>query len=81
MSNPNWEVDSYQEYYLHGILTIEKLTELKDRAYDIDQLYRNGKMKEWKKADEAFIFKHDKLGRILLESAQANSCPYAAKGQ
>ena len=81
MSNSNWEVDQYSKYYHYGELNIEKLQKLKDRAYEIDQLYRNGKMKEWLKADDAFVLKYDQLGRILLESAQANSCPYAAKGQ
>lgn len=81
MTNPNWEVDQYSKYYHYGELTIEKLQKLKDQAYDIDQLYRNGKMKEWLRADDAFVLKYDKLGRILLESAQANSCPYAVKGQ
>jgi hypothetical protein len=81
MSNPNWEVDLCQEYYLHGILTIEKLTELKDQAYEIDKLARQEKWKEWKEADTNFVTVNGSLGRYLLSNAQANSCPYAAKGQ
>lgn len=81
MNNSNWEVEQYSKYFYYGELTTEKLQKLKNQAYKIDQLYRNGKMKEWLRSDETFILKYDKLGRILLESAQANSCPYAAKGQ
>jgi hypothetical protein len=81
MSNPNWEVDLYSKYYLHGVLTIEKLAELKDRAYEIDKLGRQEKWKEWSKAEHEFITVNGSLGRYLLSNAQANSCPYAAKGQ
>ena len=77
----NWEVDSYQKYYLRGVLTIEKLTELKDQAYEIDKLGRQEKWKEWSKAENDFVKTNGSLGRYLLSSAQANSCPYAAKGQ
>lgn len=80
MNNSNWEVDLYQEYYLHGVLTIEKLTELKDQAYGIDKLARQEKWEEWKEAECEFVKINGSLGIYLLSSAQANSCPYAAKG-
>lgn len=72
------EVKELQEYF-PGTLTPAKLRKLKDEAYDIDKLYRTGKRKEWEKADAKFIEKNGKLGSILLESAEADSCPYAAK--
>ena len=74
----NEEVESLQKYY-PGTLTPTRLRKLKDRAYEIDKLYRNGKMKQWEKEDSAFGATNGKLAGILLESAQADSCPYAAK--
>lgn len=76
-----WEeeqVFELQKYY-PGTLTPAKLRKLKDEAYEIDKLYRNGKAKQWEKEEDSFRKKNGKLAGILLESAQADSCPYAAK--
>lgn len=70
------ELERFERFY-PGKLTISKLKQLKEDAYEIDQLYRKGKKKEWEKEEVKFVEKNGRLGNILLENAQAMSDRYA----